>query len=95
MLLLLKFDEIIKLLRQLEEKGGSTSLESVALANHEEKISTTKQFSKRSRTERIPLDVSKIKQMRNSGMTLQAIGEEMGVSATTIRNRLLELAKSE
>lgn len=37
-----------------------------------------------------PLDMSKVKALRNAGWSFNKIGDEMGVSAQTIENRMKE-----
>jgi len=93
LVVLLRFDDIKKLLNRLNEDRNIKPLEPIVLSStaprDEKNIPLREQRS--SVTERIPLDIDQIKQMREAGMTLQAIGDKMGVSASTISNRLKEI----
>lgn len=97
MVLFFRFDDAKKLFRSLQEKRGHKPLKPIVIETDsadrtkEQKDIIPLKDQRRSVTERIPLDVNKIKEMRESGMTLQAIGDQMGVSASTISNRLKEL----
>src|SRR5690625_5996775 len=81
LVVLLRFDDIKKLLNRLNEDRNIKPLEPIVLSStaprDEKNIPLREQRS--SVTERIPLDIDQIKQMREAGMTLQAIGDKMGV----------------
>lgn len=102
MIVFLRFEDAKKLFQSLQDKRKEKPLRPIVLeGNLSEEESNEKQKNlplrkqRKSVTDRIPLNVDKIKEMRESGMTLQEIADKMGVSASTIGNRLRELKEKE
>lgn len=91
MIIILRFDDAKKLIRSLQDKGQDQALKPILVQKEEKEDAIPLKDQRESVTDRIPLDVDKIKELRESGMTLQSIADQMGVSASTISNRLREL----